>query len=113
MAETANVFVVDGDDKIIEVATQEWCENTGSPRPGVISAWDCAETIEIPISTLSHSTTRWRIIFELPNGCFETDMRPMEPGTTLTIEPNLFVAPLLACREHPQNEVAYLADSIA
>ncbi len=110
--EQGTILVVDGDDRIIEVATQEWVEQTGELGPGVISAWDCAETIEIPITTLSDSTKGWRIIFELPNGCFETDMAPMEPGTTLTIEPTVGMGALRACEQHPQNEVAYLAASM-
>ena len=108
--EKGTILVVDGDDRIIEVATQEWFEQTGELRPGVISAWDCAETIEIPITTLSESTKGWRIIFELPNGCYETAIEPMEPGSTLTIEPNLFAGPLHACRQHPQ-KVAYLVEN--
>ncbi len=110
MAEKGTVLVVDGDDRIIEVATQEWTEETDL-RFGVISAWTCVETIEIPITTLSESTEGWRIIFELPNGCFETDMGPMKPGTTLTIERNAELGPLHACEQHPQNEVAYLVES--
>jgi len=108
--EQGTILVVDGDDRIIEVATQEWVEETGDLRPGVISAWTCVETITIPITTLSESTEGWRIIFELPNGCFETDMASMDPGTTLTIEPNAGFGPLRACEQHPQNEVAYLVD---
>ena len=111
--EKGTILVVDGDDRIIEVATQEWVEQTGELRPGVISAWAAAETIEIPITTLSESTEGWRIIFELPNGCFETDMAPMEPGTTLTIEPNAGMGELHACEQHPQNEVAYLVEEDA
>ncbi len=112
--EQGTILVVDGDDQIIEVATQEWVEQTGKLGPGVISAWDAAETINIPITTLSESTEGWRIIFELPNGCFETDMASMLPGETLIIEPNAGMGgPLHACEQHPQNEVAYLVEKNA
>ena len=107
--ETGIILVVDGDDRIIEVAAQEWREQTGDLGPGVISAWDAVETIEIPITTLSESTEGWRVIFELPNGCFQRSMAPMEPGTTLTLEPQRGI-PMYACEQHPQIEVASLVE---
>ena len=111
MSEMATVLVVDGDDHIIEVATQEWVERTGELGPGVISAWDSADTIEIPITTLSESTEGWRLIFEVPNGCYEIDILAMEPGDTITLKPSPGRL-LRACEQHPQYEAAYLVDTV-
>ncbi len=108
MAEKGTVLVVDGDDRIIEVATQEWVE---SLEPGVISAWTCNETIVIPIITPSDSTYGWRVIFELPNGCFEVPMGTPGPDSTVTIAPSSSLGSMRPCRRHPQNEVAYLVES--
>jgi hypothetical protein len=103
MTEPALIFVVDGEDRIIEVATQEWTENP-DPGPGIISSWLAVEPVEIMVTDPSGAGGQWRLIFELPNGCFDVDINTPEPGDSLFIEPMPGGGPMRPCTRPPIRE---------
>ena len=80
----ALAFIVDGNDRIVEVVPTE-VDITGFEETGLfrLTSFD----IDIPQweGQDKWRDGRWRIIYELPFGCFEMGLPNMKSGDTLEI----------------------------
>lgn len=74
--ETCPVFVVDADDKIVEVAYSEW-------RQVGFDGWRLAEDFAF---SAMEEIPQARMVFELPIGCFEFDGFGLMPGDTIIFQ---------------------------
>ncbi len=84
--EDAIAMIVDGNDRIVEVVPTKVDLSDFAER-GVLTLESI--TIDIPKwdgEGLSHWIPgKWRVIYELPIGCFEIDIPNMKSGDTLAI----------------------------
>ena len=84
MREEAVVILVDPADRVVDVSTQTWEK---SVTDGGFE-WDSVERVQmvVPDGYEPAGSGEWRLIWELPIGCYEASIVPVGAGGSVTVD---------------------------
>ena len=101
MREEAVVILVDPADRVVDVSTQTWEQSV----VGGGFEWDSVERAQmvVPDDYEPAGSGEWRLIWELPIGCYETSIWPVGAGGSVTVDksPSIGGLAVRRCVTHP------------